>query len=611
MRSIIFVIILAISGYISLQGFNEKSSPSILAKKFLSDKVDFCASECENLIIHIKNKEDQKCIESYKELRKHFKQIDFLIAYIDPMMYDKTLNESPLHKAEYKVANKSTHIPSGFQMLDETLFADVINYEDALKHSTIILRTFNEFKRNIQVLYLYDSMIFQSIKEGLVRSFTLGVTGFDTPSSGLAMDDLRNFQIGLKQLLIPYQENQKITRTVSDLINVIDRIPFESFDNFNRYQYLVQTINPASSKIEELRSIIQFEKPEEITRMNGFYNSVFTNLFQKDFLDSYAYLGITSSDKDKRKSELGKLLFNDKKLSYNESTSCASCHNENLAFTDQKTKSISSNGRDTLLRNSPSINYSVYSDKYFHDLRALDLNNQFEHVIFNELEFNTNYKDIISKLEADEKYMKEFKELYPNLGISRESIFQSLKLYISTLPTFDSEFDKYAQSNQLEIPKNIENGFNIFMGKGACGTCHFAPVFSGIVPPKFEESESEVLGVGKDNNFEKFQLDEDHGRFVNGIIKDTYKFYDYSFKTPSIRNVQYSFPYMHNGSLKSLVEVLIFYNKGGGAGLGIDLNNQTLPFDSLSLSESEIQDIISFLNALTDNYLNNSNETKY
>jgi cytochrome c peroxidase len=137
------------------------------------------------------------------------------------------------------------------------------------------------------------------------------------------------------------------------------------------------------------------------------------------------------------------------------------------------------------------------------------------------------------------------------------------------------------------------------MGKAVCGTCHFAPIFNGTVPPDYKESESEVLGVPENPYVKKPVIDSDEGR-GQALLKEKVYFNQYAFKTPTVRNAALTFPYMHNGSYKTLNDVMDFYNKGGGKGIGIIIEHQTLPFDELKLSKTEINDIISFMNALTD-----------
>lgn len=147
----------------------------------------------------------------------------------------------------------------------------------------------------------------------------------------------------------------------------------------------------------------------------------------------------------------------------------------------------------------------------------------------------------------------------------------------------------------MELTYSEKLGFNLSMGKAKCATCHFPPLFNGLVPPYFEETESEILGVPRDK-FNVTQIDNDPGKF-NFTQLEIHRF---AFKTPTLRNIELSAPYMHNGVFESLKEVMDFYNHGGGAGQGMYLPNQTLPSDSLHLSETEKIAIIDFMKSLTD-----------
>jgi cytochrome c peroxidase len=138
------------------------------------------------------------------------------------------------------------------------------------------------------------------------------------------------------------------------------------------------------------------------------------------------------------------------------------------------------------------------------------------------------------------------------------------------------------------------------MGKAACGTCHFAPVFNGTVPPLYQETESEVLGVPEDLKAKPLKLDSDPGRGA-AKLKEGAPYYLHSFKTPTVRNIVATAPYMHNGAYNTLESVMDFYNRGGGIGHGLDVPYQTLPPDKLGLKKREIQAIIAFMKALEDN----------
>jgi cytochrome c peroxidase len=164
--------------------------------------------------------------------------------------------------------------------------------------------------------------------------------------------------------------------------------------------------------------------------------------------------------------------------------------------------------------------------------------------------------------------------------------------YIRSLVFLNSRFDEYMRGDKSKLSTEEINGFNLFMGKAKCGTCHYMPLFNGTFPPRFARIEAEVIGVPKSKK--ENTIDPDMGRYA--VLKvESFK---HAFKTSTVRNAALTAPYMHNGVFNSLEEVMDFYNKGGGTGLGIKIANQTLPFDSLSLSRKEQDDIIAFIKSL-------------
>ena len=165
--------------------------------------------------------------------------------------------------------------------------------------------------------------------------------------------------------------------------------------------------------------------------------------------------------------------------------------------------------------------------------------------------------------------------------------------YVRSLISLTSRFDEYMQGNSEAMNAHEIKGFNLFMGKAKCGTCHYMPLFNGNLPPRFVKTESEVIGVP--STISGKEIDPDLGRYA--IIKTPSL--KHSFKIPSIRNAASTAPYMHNGIYNTLEQVMDFYNKGGGTGLGISINNQTLPFDKLNLTHEESVDIIAFINSLS------------
>jgi cytochrome c peroxidase len=148
-------------------------------------------------------------------------------------------------------------------------------------------------------------------------------------------------------------------------------------------------------------------------------------------------------------------------------------------------------------------------------------------------------------------------------------------------------------NNKQQISLSVQNGFNLFMSKAQCATCHFVPQFNGVKPP-FVSSEFEVLGVP--DHSDPTSLDADSGRYnVNPASEMLF-----AFRTGSIRNAEYTQPYMHNGIYKNLEEVIDFYNVGGGVGKGLNVSNQTLSGDSLHLTDTEKSDLIAFIKSLNE-----------
>jgi len=134
------------------------------------------------------------------------------------------------------------------------------------------------------------------------------------------------------------------------------------------------------------------------------------------------------------------------------------------------------------------------------------------------------------------------------------------------------------------------------MVKAKCGTCHFAPLYNGTVPPAYIEAESEVLGVPSKPITSGAMVSPDLGKFAL-LQMDVHR---HAFKTTTVRNAALTAPYMHNGVYNTLDEVLDFYNRGGGAGIGISLPNQTLPPDPLNLTKEELAALRGFIESLND-----------
>ncbi|HHS95239.1 MAG TPA: cytochrome-c peroxidase, partial [Phaeodactylibacter sp.] len=301
--------------------------------------------------------------------------------------------------------------------------------------------------------------------------------------------------------------------------------------------------------------------------------------------------------------QLGKMLFHDPILSKNLDMSCATCHDPKKAFTDGLPKGITSHKGKPNIIHTPTTIDVAFGTRFFWDLRVYTLEQQVADVFRNPLEFNLSFAEAAQRLEQSEKYRQMFTDIYGGITkrpIKRRSITNAIAAYVNTLISFDSPFDKYVRNESDVLSEDAIRGFNLFMGKAACGTCHFVPTFSGLVPPFYMETESEVLGITLGLDTLNPRLDTIIGRFGNGKRKETFDFFKHSIKTVTLRNIELTAPYMHNGLFNTLEEVIEFYDKGGGAGMGLQVENQTLPAEPLQLSQQEKKDLIAFMHSLTD-----------
>lgn len=356
------------------------------------------------------------------------------------------------------------------------------------------------------------------------------------------------------------------------------------FETFDRYNFIKNHAEKQLKMLQELATDWQIEFTFELAISNQAKSLYSKSSFN---IPHFTQTLVQDDSLFKEKVALGKKLFNDSRLSGGEELSCATCHKSDLAFTD--TLATFRN----LKRNSPTVTYAALQNSFFWDARAGSLEGQMLQVVNNADEFNTSIHSINEKLLEDSVYIALFEETYQALP-SRQNIQNAVAAYVSDLNEFSSKFDENIRGERNDLSKSEIRGFNIFMGKAACGTCHFPPLFNGTIPPNFRKSELEALGVPDEKNNQK--LDDDLGRY--DIFKTAER--RHFFKTPTLRNIDLTFPYMHNGVFRELDEVMEFYDLGGAASYGVVLENQTLPTDSLKLTEQEEEDVIAFLKTLTD-----------
>lgn len=646
----IAVILLILIESCSFFSLDKKESESYRSKEFseiIENGVEATASEIEKLLATAVQFEKgnisiAQLQHQLTKTRNSFKKVEAVLAFYYPEHVKAYLNGAPLQHLDpfpmdenkkensYYVMSPEAYRtslpldvldtghfrgkakvvePKGLQVLDELIFSEnpEEEKEQILKLSQSLQQYFEPIKKAISHrVYFYDFEIAEAARLELIRIFSLGITGFDTPGSLHALEEAKHALLGTQALLtpitgkLPKEKSAEINKLFQESIRFIDKS--KNFESFDRLAFLIHYMNPLYVSLWKAQQSLGIKSTASIYEETASWNAESTNIFAEDFLNPYYYSLLNQKEDSEELRKLGKKLFYEKQLSHAGKMSCASCHQPELAFTDGKKKSLSGINGKTVLRNSPTLINAVFADRYFYDLRAQDLEEQAEHVIENHLEFNTNFEEIMEKISQDKTYQKlftlNFEEKQP---LTRYNFAKALSSYVLSLRSFNSEFDQYVRGERKNISKQVKKGFNLFMGKANCATCHFPPTFSGLVPPLYRENESEVLGVLEEPD--TYKIDKDLGRFNNRVFTEQQDIYKYSFKTTTVRNVAFTSPYFHNGAYPSLAEVIDFYDKGGAAGIGLsyELPQQTLPEDSLQLSHKEKDALIAFLNSLSDN----------
>lgn len=559
--------------------------------EYLKNDVDLYSQEKISL---------EKLQQTLRNTRNSFKEIEFFVAYYYPEFTKTHLNAAPLFHIEAAGTSAYTLPPEGLQVLDELIFSDEAN-EQKEEISTITNFLYNSYAN------FYLSTLNNGLSSGnnktlplrieLIRIYSLGVTGFDTPGSLNISEEAAHALKGMSEYINDeaYFKNfktEKANLLIQQAITYLGKnTDFESFDRIEFYKQFVQPLYAELGSWDG--------SPDDLKNFSG-WNVSNKDFFKADFFDPYFYTILKPSEDSEELKKLGEKIFYDQSFSANEAMSCASCHLPENAYTDLKQRSASNVEGKTVLRNSPSLYNAVFAKRFFYDMRAFYLEQQAEHVIYNQDEFNTDYQKIVQKLNGNKEYKKEFKKVFKDGKINKQNFSKALSSFVASLYSFESDFDRFMR-NEKEISEDAKKGYNLFMGKANCATCHFAPHFSGLVPPFFNENESEVLGVTKKpiSNL-PMELDDDRGRINSNVKKENSWIYENSFKTMTVRNIALTKPYFHNGAFNTLEEVIEFYNEGGGEGLGLPMKNQTLPADKLNLTEIEKKQLISFLNTLTD-----------
>ncbi|GAA4460293.1 cytochrome c peroxidase [Nemorincola caseinilytica] len=533
-------------------------------------------------------------LQRFFTCRQHYKAIEL---FVDVFLMNKAriINGPDLLRIDEENPSDSMK-PHGFQHIESILYADRIDKTELAKELKLLTVTITRLRNDPDRIYYFtDDKIWTALRLGTYRVISMGITGFDVPLSYHALPEARATLSSIQQIAGFYKE--QMADSIWNAGNVLFKnadsylAAHNDFNTFDRLSFIRHYLAPISSWLAQAGRA--YVNTHELYPIAPYASHLFAkDVFNTDFFSLNSDMLATP-----QRVALGKRLFYDPILSGNGRRSCASCHKPELAFTDGLVKPMDLSGKRQLQRNTPTLWNAALQTAQFYDSRAKVLERQLSAVVHNADEMNGSLLQSVPRLAADSIYAGMFRKAYAADAhpISEHNIANAVSSYIRTLVALDSRFDKYMRMETDSLTASERNGFNLFMGKAKCGTCHYAPLFNGLTPPLYQDTESETLAVPA-TDAPRSALDDDLGK----AAFTQHPFHRYSFKTPTVRNSALTAPYMHNGVFATLDAVLDFYDNGGGAGRGIDLPTQTLPAEKLHLTKKEKKDIIAFLHTLTD-----------
>jgi len=277
----------------------------------------------------------------------------------------------------------------------------------------------------------------------------------------------------------------------------------------------------------------------------------------------------------KSKIKLGEQLFFDGRLSKNNQVSCAFCHTPGVGFADPRQTSIGVGGKRGG-RQAPTVYNTALNPVQFWDGRAGSLEEQAIGPIINPVEMAETHENVVNKLSKIKGYREQFQKVF-GTGVNMQGIAEAIAAYERTILSTNSAFDKYVQGDEKAMSSAAIRGMALFKGKARCILCHNGP--------NFTDNQFHNLGVPQVG-----PMKEDLGRYYVTLRKKDIG----AFKTPTLRSIIETSPYMHDGVFQTLEEVIDFLNKGG------DTNAHLSPLmKPLNLTSGEKGDVLAFLQALT------------
>jgi cytochrome c peroxidase len=274
------------------------------------------------------------------------------------------------------------------------------------------------------------------------------------------------------------------------------------------------------------------------------------------------------------KAALGKKLYFDTRLSVSSAQSCGSCHNPSFGWGDGLAVGVG-HGMQKLGRHSPTVINAAWGGIFMWDGRLATLEEQALGPIQAAGEMNMPLEELMKRLESVREYKPMFTKVFPNEGMTPQTLAKAVATYERTVVSERAPFDAWVEGDEKAISDEAKRGFALFNGKAQCAACHEGWNFTN---DGFQD-------IGLPSN------DVGRGKFVPGVIK-----MEHAFKTPGLREIARRAPFMHDGSLATLEDVVEHYNRGG-----VERPSRADLMKPLGLSAQEKTDLVAFLKTLSSN----------
>ena len=585
----------------------------------LETQVDSVLIAFDSLSSALHDANSPRARQFFRTARLHYKRAEVFLELYTPST-TALLNGPPLDD-DGDAPPRPLGEPAAFQRVEAALFGEgdstlaSASVKQSLADVAFMRSTLAGFRRQTRLLFIGESDFLDAARLEMARVSTLGINGVDADASGDAVSEQIDALDGMRALTLVASKGEKIAARRDQWAVLNNALHHASdflrdaadFDQLDRFTFLASYANPVAHAVAATRAT----SPTPATKLRRAWRTSTASVFDAHAFDAWAYSREDypeyAEDSEPSLSAsrvaLGQRLFNDVRLSGPGSLSCASCHAPDRGFSDGHERSVTMPGASrSTIRNVPTLLNAALQPNQFADERAGSLEQQITMVLASPAEMQSSAQAAAARVSSDSSYRAQFQAAWGKRTgatidkVNDNALLVAIAAYVRSLTSMDSRFDRAVRGDSAALTLEERRGFNLFSGKAKCASCHFAPIFNGTVPPLFASSEPEIINVPSANVTKGARVDADAGRArVDGIAQ-----HQFAFKVPTVRNVALTAPYMHNGVFKTLEQVVDFYNRGGGAGIGIASTQQTLSARPLKLTDDEQHAIVAFLRSLTD-----------